>query len=203
MKSLQASSTGIRLAIGCWVWRHGWGIVLLLILLLAASAGLAFKRHLLLQFQTTSIELDALNVRLTNALSAPPMLVPASPDLTSQQALLAATYPANEANSIVRRLHALSREHQVVIAESDYRMNAQGFGGLQQQQLTLPLQGRYPAVKAFVMKLLKEYPGLSVDQVMLRREDVSMDKPEVTVKVSLWLRPAASAPLPGPLSVAR
>jgi hypothetical protein len=176
---------------GCWLWRHGWGIVLVLTVLLSVAAGLAFKRHLLLQLQTAVAESDALNARLSDVQRTPPVPAPASPDAKAYQALQAATYQASEANNIVRRIHVMSREHQVIIAESDYRINSQGFGGLKQQQLTLPLQGKYPAVKAFVMQLLKEYPGLSVDQVMLRREDVSRDKPEVTIKVSLWVLPAA------------
>lgn len=203
MKSSSGSIIDIRLAMSCWLWRHGWGIVVVVTLLLGSAAGFAFKRHLLLQLQASSSELEALRVQISVLQTAPPAPVPASPEAMAYEALHAATYPAAEANGIVRRIHALSRANQVVIAESDYRMNSQGFGGLQQQQLTLPLQGKYPTIKAFTMQLLKEYPGLSVDQIVLQRDDVSRDKPEVTVKVSLWIRAAAQTPRQGSSSAAQ
>lgn len=193
MKPPSGYAIGLRMAIGCWLWRHGWGLVFVATVLVCAVAGLAFKNHILLQLQKATAESDALDVRLSDVQRTPPAPAPASPDAMAYLALQTATYQASEANNIVRRIHAMSREHQVVIAESDYRVNPQGFGGLKQQQLTLPLQGKYPAVKSFVMHLLKEFPGLSVDQVMLRREDVSRDKPDVTVKVSLWIRSSIPA----------
>ena len=186
MKPSAEWNANLTLKAQCWLWRNGWGPVLLLFVLCACVLAGLFRQHLEQRNSRAIAQLQELENELSAAHASPRPQPVTSTDTQRMNALQQVVYSSTEINTTVRRVLAMSQEHQVQTLESEYRINAQGFGGLRQQQITLPVQGSYPAIKAYVMHLLGEFPGLSVDQIVLRREDVAKDKPEVIIKVSIW-----------------
>ncbi len=63
---------------------------------------------------------------------------------------------------------------------------------LWRQRMLMPVEGRYPAVRAWLVHLLAE-PALSVDEIDIQRPDPSSDQVKVRVGVSLWWRQAEEA----------
>jgi NAD(P)H-hydrate repair Nnr-like enzyme with NAD(P)H-hydrate epimerase domain len=53
--------------------------------------------------------------------------------------------------------------------------------------MTMPIEGSYASVRAWLAQLLNE-PALSIDNVDLQRGDVMSDQVKARVTVSLWWR---------------
>ncbi|MBQ0921761.1 hypothetical protein KBW71_25285 [Hydrogenophaga aromaticivorans] len=119
---------------------------------------------------------------------------PASPDQQTLSTLHRIVYTQGDVNQIMRQLYALGTQHQLDLRQADFRQDLQGFGGLVQQQVTLPVQARYPQLKAFMLQALQQFPGLSIDQIVIQRENVAQDRPEVMLKLSIWVSPGTTAP---------
>jgi hypothetical protein len=58
---------------------------------------------------------------------------------------------------------------------------------LWRQRLIMPVEGSYPAVRAWLAQVSQE-PALSLDEVNLQRPDVMSDQVKARVSVSLWWR---------------
>lgn len=63
---------------------------------------------------------------------------------------------------------------------------------LWRQRMMMPVEGRYPAVRAWLAHLLTE-PALSLDELDIQRPDANSDQVKVRVGVSLWWRQAEGA----------
>ncbi len=195
MRLILRWGAALRLHTGVWLWRHGWGM-----LLLASIIGLALAAYLVrLQVEAQSLQANVRIGELQSSLAAaalqpaaPP--APASPDQQTLSALHRIVYTQDDVNRIVRQLYALGTQHQLDLQQADFRQDPQGFGGLVQQQVTLPVQARYPQLKAFMLQALQQLPGLSIDQIVIQRENVAQDRPEVTLKLSIWVSPDTTAP---------
>ena len=64
---------------------------------------------------------------------------------------------------------------------------APGMPGLWRQRLTLPVEGRYEDVRAWLAQLLVQ-PALSLDALDIQRGDVMSDAVKARASVSLWWR---------------
>lgn len=58
---------------------------------------------------------------------------------------------------------------------------------LWRQRMLMPVEGAYPAVRAWLAHLLAE-PALSIDELDIQRPDPNSDQVKVRVGVSLWWR---------------
>lgn len=196
MTTLRPPRATLRLRAETWLWRNGWGIPLIAILAATALVAHLARHELARRHLASSIEARQLQERLARLAASPAPAPRPSPDATTMRGLDDLVYRENDINRLVRRVLEVASLHQIGVPASDYRLNVRGFAGLHQQQLTLPVQASYPQVKAFVLQLLGEHPGMSIDQLALRREDVSLGKPEVTIKASIWTRPGGPAARP-------
>jgi predicted ABC-class ATPase len=68
----------------------------------------------------------------------------------------------------------------------------QGSETLWRQRMTMPVQGRYTAVRDWIQQLLRE-PALSVDGLSIQRDNVQVDAVVAQVSVSLWWRQSLPA----------
>ena len=76
----------------------------------------------------------------------------------------------------------------VQVASIQYRGRADDAASLWHQQMVMPVQGSYPAVKAWLMRVLTQ-PAVSLDGVDIQRDDVMSDVVKARVSLSLWWRP--------------
>lgn len=182
-------NTNLRLVLEVWFWRQGWGIPVLGLLLTASALvyWLAIDAKQALRADDQTLQLQ--KGRLTKLEQSQPAAPPIDPEQETLAALKQIAYSDMEVNALIRRVYAMAAEHQVRITEAEYRLTTQGYGGFHQQQIMLPVQAPYPRIKALAQQMLRDFPGMSIDQLMLRREDIARDKPEVTIRVSFWVLP--------------
>ena len=83
---------------------------------------------------------------------------------------------------------ASARQHGVAVASVQYSgAPARGLPSLWRQQLVLPVEAGYPALRAWLGVLLSE-PALSLDALEISRADPMADAVKARVAVSLWWR---------------
>lgn len=101
--------------------------------------------------------------------------------------------PEQEVSEVLRRLGRIAQSKGLTLTETDFQATGEGLGGLRRLQLTLPLRAAYPQVRQFVEAVLLEFPGVSVDQMLLKRESVGQRQGEIRLRLSIWTNPAKSA----------
>lgn len=179
----------LRLRTEIGLWRHGWGSVVLITLLGLAVGGFAVRAI----WTQAAVDAGHRTTRLTAEIQAvrlqPPAAALETPEQERLAALRTAVYAKEAVTPLVRDVFVRAQRHGLVAKEADFRLTTQGFAGLQQQQLVLPLQGSYPSFRSFVLDLLRNHPGVSVDQVQIKREGVSQGEPEIRVRLSIWTDP--------------
>lgn len=99
--------------------------------------------------------------------------------------------PARRSASEALRLHALAARHGLRLASGEYRLVPEPGTDLLRYQITLPLKGTYPSVRAFLADSLAEVPTLAIDALALKRESAGVREVEGRVQLSLY---AAGAP---------
>lgn len=89
----------------------------------------------------------------------------------------------------LRRLDQLARAHGLVLARADYRLaeGSRADRGLARYQVVLPLRGRYPVVRDFLMAALRELPTMAVEQVQLQRKDIGDADVEAEVTLAFFV----------------
>ena len=179
----------LRLRAEIALWRHGWGS--LIVIALAGLAAGTFAMHRL--WTQEAAEVARRTAQLTDQIQAIRLQPQAQPSPTPEQERLAAlrstVYAKEAVTPLVREVFASAQRHGLASKETDFRLTTQGFGGLEQQQVVLPLQGSYPSFRSFVLDLLQSHPGISVDQIQIKREGVSQGEPEIRARLSIWTDP--------------
>lgn len=80
-----------------------------------------------------------------------------------------------------------ARDRGLKLAAVQFKGGPEGPTGLWRQRLTMPVEGRYSDIRAWLSLLLSE-PALSLDTLDLQRTDVMGDVVKARVSVSLWWR---------------
>lgn len=88
----------------------------------------------------------------------------------------------------VARLFAAAAEAQLAMDEGEYKLQGEGVPGLQRYQITLPMQGRYPALRGFLAGALNGNPTLALDGINLSRESVESAELQAVLRFTLYLR---------------
>lgn len=87
------------------------------------------------------------------------------------------------------RLFRVAAENGLRLREGRYRESreagaAQG-GGLLRLAIVLPVNGRYPALRAFLAQALSAEPGLALEGLRLSREDMATGEVEAELRLVL------------------
>lgn len=182
----------VRLWLEILLWRHGlvWpGVLALLVAVLALwLVLLPSGAHQLAQAQAEVQRLQSGQAVLA--------LSPAERAGQEDAALVAeldrVALSEQEVSEVLRRLGRIAQSKGLTLTETDFQATGEGLGGLRRLQLTLPLRAAYPQVRQFVEAVLLEFPGVSVDQMLLKRESVGQRQGEIRLRLSIWTNPAKS-----------
>jgi hypothetical protein len=159
--------------------RLGWPGLLGLGLLLAA---LWLDRYQVQPLETAAAESGARAERLTR--QPRPSAAPAP------AAALADSLPADAgAPEGVARLFVAATHAGLSLEQGSYRP-ASDQGGLQRYQITLPVSGEYPAIRAFLAEALERQPGLALDSLALSRESIASAEVKARLGLTFYLREA-------------
>lgn len=157
--------------------RLGWPGLLGLALLLAA---LGLDRFQVLPMEDQAARLEA---RLASMASRPrgPAEMPAPADPIGNLALGA------DAPQAVARLFAAATHAGLRLEQGSYRPSG---GGPRRYQIALPLNGEYPAIRAFLGEALERQPGLALDSLSLARENIASPALKARLGLTFYLREA-------------
>lgn len=174
-----ARRAGWRAHAGLALWRHGLAWPLVLALLVAAGLLLQAGRDLEGQARAAP--------RAPVALPAAATIAPADPSAAREAALRELLPPAEEATASVRRLVELTRP-QLAWQRAEFQNTDDDGTRLVRVQITVPVNGRYAAMRAALDRSLLALPHLSLDQVVLHREKLDSTELEARLRFSLWFR---------------
>lgn len=193
-----------RLQLEVALWRSGWVWLVIAVMAVAAFAGWAWwlpEQHSNLASLQASIKQARIdqNRRREAPVNAP--------GITGDEAVLAELqrigYAETELTDVLRAISTLAKAQGIVLGQSAFQTITEQHGGLRQVQITLPMAATYPQLRRFAEAVLRQFPGVSVDQFGLRREAVAQGQAEARIKLSVWVDPhkvvarsalAASAP---------
>ena len=79
----------------------------------------------------------------------------------------------NRLTDRLARVHTGAAKLGLELKRADYRLDSQPARRLDRYQMTVPIQGSYPAIRAFVSAVLREVPTVSLEQIQFERPDVA------------------------------
>lgn len=88
----------------------------------------------------------------------------------------------------VQLIHRSAAEHGVTLATGEYRLLRESGTRLQRYQITLPADGAYPALRAWMADVLNRLPSIALDDLSLSRDTVGETRVEARVRWSFYLR---------------
>lgn len=107
-----------------------------------------------------------------------PKAAPARPSLPS----------AREAPAVLSGLFEAARHTGLLLDEGNYRVTTDHSAGLLRQQITLPVSGRYPALRAFLAEALNRHPSLALEALRLDRSEPGDGLLVANLRFVLYLR---------------
>lgn len=87
----------------------------------------------------------------------------------------------------IGELVRVAETHDVEINSSDFHMTLGDESRLARYEMTVPVQGSYPEIKAFIADLLKSIPAMAITGINIKRKGVKSSRLEVGIKVNLYL----------------
>jgi hypothetical protein len=79
------------------------------------------------------------------------------------------------------RVDAIANKLGLEIKRADYRLDSQPGRRLDRYQMTVPMQGSYTAIRAFVGAVLRDLPTVSLEQIQFQRKDVAEGKVDTQI----------------------
>lgn len=119
--------------------------------------------------------------------------VPQRATNASASATFRAAFPGLESRpGRLESLLAAATRRSLVWQRSEFRTSREGLPGLVRYRITLPLSGRYEALRAFVDEALLDDPALGLDRLLLRRSAPNAQQVEIESVWSLYTRDTTS-----------
>jgi hypothetical protein len=94
---------------------------------------------------------------------------------------------APAAAAALRRLFDTAAKNGLELAQGEYRLSVVRDAGLQRYQLSLPVAGGYPQIRAFIAETLNADPALALAAIKLRRDRIESTELEGLVNFTLYL----------------
>jgi hypothetical protein len=98
---------------------------------------------------------------------------------------------APAAVAALRRLFDAAQRAGVALDRGEYRLTEVKDAHLRRYQLSLPVAGGYPEIRAFVAQALNADPALALTAIQLRRERIESPDLEALVNFTLYLEAGA------------
>lgn len=115
----------------------------------------------------------------------------ATPAQSDQARLAVATMPvATAAEESLRQLFTAAAKSGLALKQGDYTLSSERMGDITRYQISLPVYGTYPAVRAFIAQALNENPALALAHVEMARAVIEDTELETTLRFTLFLKEA-------------
>lgn len=87
------------------------------------------------------------------------------------------------------RLHELAGKHGLELRRGDYRLSARGDDGLARYRMEVPIEGRYPNIRAYALEALHDMPTMSLEQLQVQRRSIADAQVEAVLVFNLFIAP--------------
>jgi hypothetical protein len=171
-----------------YLWRQGW-IVLLLLGLLVCIAFLHYGLKQKQQAQQIAHK-NALKIAQDNyqkLINTPTILTQITPDLDNLKKLNDRVYAQKDVGNLLQLIVQIAKAKNISLVQSEIQTVKEGYGGLQQLQVTFPVRTGYIEMRQFIQEVLRQLNGVSVDQISIKRENVAQGQLEARIKLSIWV----------------
>lgn len=173
----------IRLRSEIVVERYGWGPLLLLLLLAATG---------LLQGGWVRQAAETVRELQHEVQTLAPAQQPSSPRLETEPSGPADTAPheffpnTESINLLVVDVFKAAEAHGLQLEQSGYQYGKVEGLPWTKVEISVPVTGRYPAIRQFAETVLRDHPHVALDQLSFKREAASAAHVEVVVRFSAW-----------------
>lgn len=165
MKTMLSANFSARLKhrVGRLSWPGIAGLALLLV-----AVGVAATNHFVVQPHNESTQSDVgrLSEQLAQARSRP---APA-PVLDPEQALLSSLPGPDSIAEFVEFIHDEATRHNLTVDSADYRAETPLAGKAIRYRVSLPVNGSYTQLRAWIDQVLAQKTSASLDEVAIKRE---------------------------------
>jgi hypothetical protein len=171
-----------------YLWRQGW-VVLLLLGLLVCAAFLHYGLKPEQQAQQIARK-NALKIAQDNyqkLVNTPTILTQITPDLDNLKKLNDRMYAQKDVGNLLQLIVQIAKAKNITLVQSEIQTINEGYGGLQQLQVTFPVRTGYIEMRQFIQEVLRQLNGVSVDQISIKRENVAQGQLEARIKLSIWV----------------
>ncbi|WP_018605180.1 type 4a pilus biogenesis protein PilO [Uliginosibacterium gangwonense] len=185
MKPMPRPDMGqLRLKLEIAYWRHGWPMVASAIAVVLCLAVWLFWAPAQISSVTRSQEhlQEAYKVASSQkgkTRQEPPLQV-FKRQLLRQE----------ETTAQLRLIFQLASNAGLSVSQVDMRRQVDSAGVYSQFQVVLPVRGSYPNIKRFCSDLMQGMPALSIDQLVIRRDQTSASQLDAQLSLSIWQRAA-------------
>lgn len=171
-----------------YTWRQGW-IVLLSLFLFAGTLLLNYgwKPQQNAKLLAKKNELKTEQNNYQKVVNAPALNTQIDPDLENLKQLNERMYAQKDVGNLLQLIAQIAKAKNISLAQSEIQTIKDGYGGLQQMQVTLPVRTGYLEMRQFIQEVLRQLNGVSVDQIAIKRENVSQGQFEARIKLLLWI----------------
>lgn len=175
----------LRLVLGVWLWRHGWGWPLAATLCLAAA----------LLWQFAVLPQRALRADLDDRLKASASASrserkPMGDDVhrLAWRGLHAVLPPEADVDKLLARTFTLAQEEGLALEQADFQHRHDGEMQWLHVSMTVPIRGAYPRVRRFMESMLLEHPHVALDEIVFRRDAVGASQADAVARFSAWFQ---------------
>jgi hypothetical protein len=182
-----------------YLWRQGWAVLLLLGLLVCTAFlhfGLKAEQQEQLIAHKNALKIAQDNYQKLANTSI--ILTQITPDLDNFKRLNDRVYAQKDVGNLLQLIVQIAKAKNITLVQSEIQTINEGYGGLQQLQVTFPVRTGYIEMRQFIQEVLRQLNGVSVDQISIKRENVAQGQLEARIKLSIWVdvnkqnsRPAA------------
>lgn len=110
----------------------------------------------------------------------------AKPAESSQLTMFYQSFPSeHKLPDAMEKLIAAAANKDLLLPQGEYQVSSEKIGMLLHYQVTLPIKGPYPKIRAFLDQVLTEVPNASLDKVKFERQKVGDSAVDATVMFTL------------------
>lgn len=88
----------------------------------------------------------------------------------------------------IRELVRIAKKRGVKINSSEYRLVTEQGARLARYEMTLPVYGRYPQIRAFMADALQTIPAMAIEGIAIERDNVKSAQIAVRMNINLYLK---------------
>jgi len=87
----------------------------------------------------------------------------------------------------LKKIDAAAASKGLQLASGEYKVVRSSAHKLARYEITLPVQGSYPQIRAFIGQVLVDVPAAAVEEVTLKRDTIENARLEARIRLTLYL----------------